>query len=82
MVLDNTEMVATWRESDWAVSSIHYAKLIQLIEAKNYDGAVAQACQSIAKDLKNIREIANVSNARQGPRIPKISEQVHESSCK
>src|SRR5690606_20370597 len=59
MVLDNTKMIANWRESDWTVSSIRYAKMIRLMQTKQYDAALDQACQAIAKDLKNIREIAD-----------------------
>ena len=82
MVLDNTKMIANWRESDWNVSSIRYAKMIRLMQTKQYDAALDQACQAIAKDLKNIREIADTNNGDSAPRIPAISEQTYAASCK
>jgi hypothetical protein len=82
MVLDNTKMIAIWRESDWAVSSIRYAKMIKLIEAQKYDAAMDQACQAIAKDLKNIRTMAANTDPSSHAKVPMFSEQTYASSCK
>ena len=83
IVLDNAKAIAIWRESDWAVSSIHYAKMIQLVQARQYEATVDQACQGIAKDLKNLREIARTNDrASSKPRIPASSEQTYATYCK
>jgi hypothetical protein len=73
--------IAIWRESDWQGSSIRYARFIQLIKADQEQMAIDQACQEIARNTKNIREIQSVIGRSDSDDVPAASQKVFASAC-
>ena len=79
MVASDAGATAIWRESDWQVSSIRYARIIQLIRSNQDQQAIRQACEDLDRNIKNIRKLRGVID---DPKVPPISAETYEIACK